>query len=68
MSTFADRLRRERKRVGLSPAALARAAQVPASTLYSLESGQAAAPSMWTLQRLCGALGVPMDVLIGRVN
>ncbi|AGZ40154.1 putative transcriptional regulator [Actinoplanes friuliensis DSM 7358] len=63
LSTIAAALRRERERVGISLAELARRAGLAKSTLSQLESGTGN-PSVETLWALGVALGVPFSRLV----
>jgi transcriptional regulator with XRE-family HTH domain len=63
LATIAQALRRERERVGLSLAELARRAGVAKSTVSQLESGTGN-PSVETLWALGVALGVPFSRLV----
>jgi transcriptional regulator with XRE-family HTH domain len=63
LATIAAALRRERERVGISLAELARRAGLAKSTLSQLEAG-AGNPSIETLWSLGVALGVPFSRLI----
>ncbi len=63
LATIAAALRRERERLGVSPAELARRAGVAKSTLSQLESGNGN-PSVETLWALAVALGVPFSRLV----
>jgi transcriptional regulator with XRE-family HTH domain len=63
LATIAAALRRERKRVGVSLAELARRAGVAKSTLSQLEAGTGN-PSIETLWSLGVALGVPFSRLV----
>jgi transcriptional regulator with XRE-family HTH domain len=63
LATIAAALRRERERVGVSIAELARRAGVAKSTLSQLEAGTGN-PSIETLWSLCVALGVPFSLLV----
>jgi DNA-binding Xre family transcriptional regulator len=50
---------------GVSQAALAKAAHISRSTLNAIEGGQASDMKVSTLERLCHALGVSGDALLG---
>ncbi|MFL6110100.1 MAG: helix-turn-helix domain-containing protein, partial [Catenulispora sp.] len=63
LATIAAAVRRERERVGVSIAELARRAGVAKSTLSQLEAG-AGNPSIETLWSLGVALGVPFSRLV----
>jgi transcriptional regulator with XRE-family HTH domain len=63
LATIAAALRRERERVGISRAELARRAGLAKSTLSQLESGTGN-PSVETLWSLGVALGVPFSRLV----
>ena len=63
LATIASALRRERERVGISLAELARRAGLAKSTLSQLESGTGN-PSVETLWSLGVALGVPFSRLV----
>ncbi|MET0496377.1 MAG: XRE family transcriptional regulator [Actinoplanes sp.] len=63
LATIAAALRRERERVGISLAELARRAGLAKSTLSQLENG-AGNPSVETLWALGVALGVPFSRLV----
>ena len=63
LATIAASLRRERERVGISIAELARRAGVAKSTLSQLEAGTGN-PSIETLWSLGVALGVPFSQLV----
>lgn len=63
VATIAAALRRERERVGISLAELARRAGIAKSTLSQLESGSGN-PSVETLWALGVALGVPFSRLV----
>jgi transcriptional regulator with XRE-family HTH domain len=63
LATIAAALRRERERVGISPAELARRAGLAKSTLSQLEAGTGN-PSIETLWALGVALGVPFSRLV----
>ena len=63
LATIAAALRRERERVGVSIAELARRAGVAKSTLSQLEAGTGN-PSIETLWSLGVALGVPFSLLV----
>ncbi|MDT5044075.1 MAG: hypothetical protein QOE51_5060 [Actinoplanes sp.] len=63
LATIAAALRRERERVGISLAELARRAGLAKSTLSQLEAG-AGNPSIETLWSLGVALGVPFSRLV----
>ena len=63
IAVIAESLRRERSRVGLSLAEVARRAGIAKSTLSQLESG-AGNPSVETLWALGVALGVPFAQLV----
>src|SRR4051794_41954335 len=63
IATISAALRRERERVGVSIAELARRAGIAKSTLSQLEAGQGN-PSVETLWALAVALGVPFSRLI----
>ena len=63
LATIAAALRRERERVGISLAELARRAGLAKSTLSQLESGTGN-PSVETLWSLGVALGVPFSRLV----
>jgi len=63
LATIAAALRRERERVGISLAELARRAGLAKSTLSQLEAG-AGNPSIETLWALGVALGVPFSRLV----
>lgn len=63
LATIAAALRRERERVGVSIAELARRAGVAKSTLSQLEAGTGN-PSIETLWSLGVALGVPFSALV----
>lgn len=63
LATIAAALRRERERVGISLAELARRAGLAKSTLSQLESG-AGNPSVETLWSIGVALGVPFSRLV----
>src|SRR3954465_6921623 len=63
LATIAAALRRERERVGISLAELARRAGLAKSTLSQLEAGTGN-PSIETLWSLGVALGVPFSRLV----
>src|SRR5689334_3942299 len=63
LATIAAALRRERERVGISLAELARRAGLAKSTLSQLEAGTGN-PSIETLWSLGVALGVPFSNLV----
>src|SRR6187549_652974 len=63
LATIAAALRRERERVGISIAELARRAGVAKSTLSQLEAGTGN-PSIETLWSLGVALGIPFSRLV----
>jgi transcriptional regulator with XRE-family HTH domain len=63
LATIAAALRRERERLGISLAELARRAGLAKSTLSQLEAG-AGNPSIETLWALAVALGVPFSRLV----
>jgi transcriptional regulator with XRE-family HTH domain len=67
LATIAAALRRERERVGVSIAELARRAGVAKSTLSQLEAGTGN-PSIETLWSLGVALGVPFSRLVEPVS
>jgi transcriptional regulator with XRE-family HTH domain len=67
LATIAAALRRERERVGISPAELARRAGLAKSTLSQLEAG-AGNPSIETLWSLGVALGVPFSRLVEPIS
>jgi transcriptional regulator with XRE-family HTH domain len=65
--SFGRHLRSLRHGAGLSGAALARQARIPASTLRGWE-GDRGFPSLPALLRLAGALGVPVERLAEGVD
>lgn len=67
MTTIAIRIVEARTARGLAPHELAAAAAVAPAQLSRYESG-AAIPSVQTLVRLAGALGVSLDFLAGRTD
>jgi transcriptional regulator with XRE-family HTH domain len=67
LDVIADAVRRERERLGLSLAELARRANVAKSTLSGLEAGSGN-PSVETLWALAVALDVPFSRLVDRAE
>ena len=63
--SFAQRLRHEREKKGLSVRQLARMAQVPHETISRLENNQQRTPSLPVAMRLARTLGVTLDYLAG---
>lgn len=59
------RLVKYRELRGVTQAQLAKAARISRSTLNAIESGQAQDMKVSTLERLCHALGVSGDALLG---
>jgi transcriptional regulator with XRE-family HTH domain len=67
MQTMAQRITKMREKRGLSPSALAKAAQIPLSTLSVVERGlrRGEGLTVETAKRLATALGVSLDYLAG---
>lgn len=67
MQQLAHRIRQFREERRLSLRALAEEAGVSASALSQIESGQVS-PSVATLEKICGALGLPIAALFDEPN
>ena len=63
--TFPDRLHELRTRQGLTQSELARLARMPPAAISHFERGYRV-PTSATLERLAEALGVSVDLLLGR--
>jgi len=61
---FGDRLRVLRHTVGISQEELARRASLAPTSIVRLESGEVRAPRLSTLERLAGALQIPVAELV----
>jgi transcriptional regulator with XRE-family HTH domain len=63
-SKIAEKLKRARKKAGLSQDRLARKADVAYNTVVKIESGENKNPTIETLRKLAKALNMPIDKLI----
>jgi transcriptional regulator with XRE-family HTH domain len=63
---LAINIKKLRKEKHLSQDKLARLSDIPYNTLVKLESGKSKNPTFETLLKLANALGVSLDVLVGR--
>lgn len=59
------RLQKARKRAGLTQQQLCQKSGLSYSTLAKIERGAIKSPSIFTIQQISGALGTPIDELIG---
>lgn len=59
-------IKKFRKKKGLSQDKLAKLADVTHTTLVKIESGANDNPTIKTLKKIAGALGVNLDQLVGR--
>jgi len=63
---LAANIKKYRSKLSLTQEALARKADISYNTIIKLESKGIMDPRMETLKKLAEALGVSMDVLVGR--
>lgn len=63
-STIAEKVRKARKKTGLSQDKLARKAGVAYNTVVKIESGENKNPTIKTLRSIANALDVSVDELI----
>ncbi len=64
MTNISDKVRKARKKAGLSQDKLAREADVAYNTIVKIESGENKNPTIETLRSIAGALDVSVDELI----
>ena len=62
---LADRLKAARRRKEWSERVLARESGVPYTTIWRLENGRTAEPTVGVLHKLADALGTSIDYLVG---
>jgi epoxide hydrolase-like predicted phosphatase len=60
-----NKLQQARQKAGLTQQEMCQRADISYSTLAKIERGAIKAPSIFTIQKIAGVLGVPMDVLLG---
>jgi len=63
---LAKNIKKQRGKLSLSQDQLARKADIPYSTYLKIESGYTPNPSIQTIANIAEALGVTVDLLIGR--
>jgi len=61
-----EKIKQLMETMGLTQAELARKTDLPAATISRIASGQRSNPRLETLQRIAGALRVPVDYLCNR--
>lgn len=61
-------LQNARTKAGLTQQALCQQAEISYSTLAKIERGAIKAPSIFTIERIAGVLGISMDELLGRTT
>ena len=65
---IAEHIRKIRLKKGLSQEKLARSADIALNTLTKIESGLSQEPTIKTIAKIAGALGVSVDELIKEKN
>lgn len=65
---FAQNIRKFRIRNRLSQEKLSRLADISTATLVKIEAGTAKEPTITTIIKIADALGVSIDILVGKIK